>query len=456
MNLSLFLKFVLIQQILRFPSGWYILFSNDIAAPRSKSLLDHTAVNGHQITMTLKEPLTGRKPLEQAASAMNGNAGEKGWRFLTIAKKNKPTQARRASPPTPPRRGRRRSFTPISDEEDLPRKRAKPAPSFSSSSALSDEEVLAVPTKPKQIRESHPSGDEVSTTVPVAPTPTEEGEPELEKEEAVIESKKRAAKPKLAKGSNKARLESPAVEIALVPVTEPQVAEIKLDDTEPDTKKPVKSARPRKPAPTPLEKLVAEGKVADEEDAYWLGQVLAAVEGEAPQFDEEEDKPLLSDDHPLYHTSGSWRAEGWKKIPHVQKSRYLPQRNRAAATVEDTGALTTGRTARVTGRRLALDMETHRKTAAATSESDLFAFNQLRIRKKQLRFARSAIEGYGLYAMETIHAGEMVCEYVGELVRSSVADLREHQYLRQGIGSSYLFRIDGDVVCDATFCGSVR
>ena len=103
-------------------------------------------------------------------------------------------------------------------------------------------------------------------------------------------------------------------------------------------------------------------------------------------------------------------------------------------------------------------METHRKTvvASATAESDLFAFNQLRIRKKQLRFARSAIEGYGLYAMETIQTGEMVCEYVGEICRSAVAEIREQRYLKQGIGSSYLFRIDADAVCDATFRGSVR
>ncbi len=104
-------------------------------------------------------------------------------------------------------------------------------------------------------------------------------------------------------------------------------------------------------------------------------------------------------------------------------------------------------------------MDTHRKTVAtvsATVESDLFAFNQLRIRKKQLRFARSAIEGYGLYAMETIHMGEMVCEYVGEICRSAVAEIREQRYLKQGIGSSYLFRIDADSVCDATFKGSVR
>ena len=58
--------------------------------------------------------------------------------------------------------------------------------------------------------------------------------------------------------------------------------------------------------------------------------------------------------------------------------------------------------------------------------------------------------------METIAPGEMVCEYVGEIVRSAIAEVREQRYLKQGIGSSYLFRIDGDVVCDATFRGSVR
>ena len=43
----------------------------------------------------------------------------------------------------------------------------------------------------------------------------------------------------------------------------------------------------------------------------------------------------------------------------------------------------------------------------------------------------------------------MVIEYVGELVRQQVADRREKAYERQGIGSSYLFRVDEDLVVDA-------
>ena len=48
----------------------------------------------------------------------------------------------------------------------------------------------------------------------------------------------------------------------------------------------------------------------------------------------------------------------------------------------------------------------------------------LQARKKQLKFSKSRIHGWGLFAMENIGADEMVIEYVGEVIRSSVADER--------------------------------
>lgn len=48
-----------------------------------------------------------------------------------------------------------------------------------------------------------------------------------------------------------------------------------------------------------------------------------------------------------------------------------------------------------------------------------------------------------------------VIEYVGQMIRPSVADLRERQYEAIGIGSSYLFRIDLDTIIDATRCGNL-
>jgi SET domain-containing protein len=49
----------------------------------------------------------------------------------------------------------------------------------------------------------------------------------------------------------------------------------------------------------------------------------------------------------------------------------------------------------------------------------------------------------------------MVIEYIGELIRQKVADIREKVYERMGIGSSYLFRVDDDAVVDATKSGNL-
>ena len=49
----------------------------------------------------------------------------------------------------------------------------------------------------------------------------------------------------------------------------------------------------------------------------------------------------------------------------------------------------------------------------------------------------------------------MVIEYVGQVVRQTVADLREKRYEAVGIGSSYLFRVDSDAIVDATRYGNL-
>lgn len=92
------------------------------------------------------------------------------------------------------------------------------------------------------------------------------------------------------------------------------------------------------------------------------------------------------------------------------------------------------------------------------TESETLKF-KFKLQKKQLRFAKSAIHDWGLFAMEPIAADEMIIEYVGELVRPSIADVRESKYKAIGIGSSYLFRIDNESsessVIDATKCGNL-
>ncbi|CAI8015285.1 Histone-lysine N-methyltransferase SETD1B-A, partial [Geodia barretti] len=79
----------------------------------------------------------------------------------------------------------------------------------------------------------------------------------------------------------------------------------------------------------------------------------------------------------------------------------------------------------------------------------------LQARKKLLKFSKSTIHNWGLFAIEAIAADEMVIEYVGEVVRQAVADERERRYEAAGIGSSYLFRVDHDYIIDATRNGNM-
>jgi hypothetical protein len=51
-----------------------------------------------------------------------------------------------------------------------------------------------------------------------------------------------------------------------------------------------------------------------------------------------------------------------------------------------------------------------------------------RDREEQLRFGRSLIHGWGVFATEPINAGDMIIEYRGELIGNAVADKRELEY----------------------------
>lgn len=49
----------------------------------------------------------------------------------------------------------------------------------------------------------------------------------------------------------------------------------------------------------------------------------------------------------------------------------------------------------------------------------------------------------------------MIIEYIGEIIRLSVADIREKKYENEGKGCSYLFRLDGNLVLDGTCKGNL-
>ncbi|XP_044053095.1 histone-lysine N-methyltransferase SETD1B-A-like isoform X2 [Siniperca chuatsi] len=158
-----------------------------------------------------------------------------------------------------------------------------------------------------------------------------------------------------------------------------------------------------------------------------------------------------------HHRTGSARSEGFYKISMKDKMKYL---SNTKLTTELPYTSTQGMcipAQHPTSLRAGSDFrsEQRRLLSSFSCDSDLVKFNQLKFRKKRIRFSRSHIHEWGLFAMEPIAADEMVIEYVGQIIRQGIADMREQRYEEEGIGSSYLFRVDQDTIIDATKCGNL-
>ncbi|XP_055337088.1 histone-lysine N-methyltransferase SETD1B-like [Paramacrobiotus metropolitanus] len=111
------------------------------------------------------------------------------------------------------------------------------------------------------------------------------------------------------------------------------------------------------------------------------------------------------------------------------------------------------RQARLNKRRVMSDLD-YTCAEWGVDLSDIGKFYSLKHASKRVKFGRSRIHNWGLFAQEPIAPDEMVIEYIGEKIRANIADLREKQYERMGIGSSYLFRVDDYSVIDATKAGN--
>lgn len=177
---------------------------------------------------------------------------------------------------------------------------------------------------------------------------------------------------------------------------------------------------------------------------------------------------------PRLHKSGCARAEGYYAQEPLTKTVFIEDLTRPSVApgpyqsdVPNAGLLATGTSAappplhpssrsnRAQNRRL----QSSRDSIASDllGKSGAFA-----AREKRLLLGRSSIHSWGLFAGEDIEAGDMVVEYVGEVIRHSVANVRERRYelaLRargsSDIASSYLFRLSAESVIDATHKGNI-
>lgn len=244
----------------------------------------------------------------------------------------------------------------------------------------------------------------------------------------------------------------------------------------------------------PIEQLDLDGLrsvIKDDEDLQLVSQIFADVKPssdikqmeywawkhqdakssivteETADIDIESMGPLSSR---LECETGAFRSEGYRKIVDADKIQYLPHRrkiHKPLKTVQNDESepssnfnanagnsnIQSSRVNRANNRRFAADISAQKQMLG--SETDILNLNALTKRKKPVSFARSAIHNWGLYALEPIAAKEMIIEYVGESIRQQVAEHREKSYLKTGIGSSYLFRIDENTVVDATKKGGI-
>ncbi|TRY70386.1 hypothetical protein TCAL_08908 [Tigriopus californicus] len=194
-------------------------------------------------------------------------------------------------------------------------------------------------------------------------------------------------------------------------------------------------------------------------DTHWVDHTITDIPSPV--------KKRRKDDFSRPHPTGSCRTEGYYKMDPREKLRtkyHLHRSEGDAFTLQGTkianfeGSVTKGKLQ--TAQNLSREARSNQRRQLAilgdeAATSDLLKFNQLKFRRKQMTFGKSAIHDWGLFAMEDIGADEMVIEYVGQVVRPNLSDVREKRYERQGIGSSYLFRIDLDYVVDATKCGNL-
>ena len=209
----------------------------------------------------------------------------------------------------------------------------------------------------------------------------------------------------------------------------------------------------------------------------WKQKEIKALNFSVDPEDPEERGDTTIKGYYVPNSTGSARTEGVKKILNEEKSKYLPHRikvqkareeRQAAAkanpnavaeaakitAAEKIASTATSRSNRVNNRRLVNDINLQKQTL--NSDADVaIRFNQLKKRKKLVKFDRSAIHGWGLYALENIAVNDLIIEYVGEKVRQKVADMREMKYDKQGVGSSYLFRMMEDEIIDATKKGGI-
>ncbi|XP_002740398.1 histone-lysine N-methyltransferase 2B-like, partial [Saccoglossus kowalevskii] len=151
---------------------------------------------------------------------------------------------------------------------------------------------------------------------------------------------------------------------------------------------------------------------------------------------------IQHDEEPVVNPSGCARAEVIARRSKFDMFNFLASKHRSLVVRTD---------------NMDDEEEIQHKSARRATSMDLpmaMRFRHLqKTSKEAVGVYRSGIHGRGLFCKRPIDAAEMVIEYAGMVIRSSLTDKREKYYDSKGIGC-YMFRIDDYDVVDATMHGN--
>nr|CAD7434264.1 unnamed protein product [Timema monikensis] len=158
-----------------------------------------------------------------------------------------------------------------------------------------------------------------------------------------------------------------------------------------------------------------------------------------PRFHKQQPVGVDKESQPRENLSGCARAERFKSRSPYDMFGWLASRHRKPPkllTPTDNDSAISNRRATSTNLPMAMRFRYLKETS-----------------KEAVGVYRSHIHGRGLFCLRNIELGEMVIEYAGEVIRSTLTDKREKYYESKDIGC-YMFRIDDHLVVDATMRGN--
>nr|CAD7438320.1 unnamed protein product [Timema bartmani] len=158
-----------------------------------------------------------------------------------------------------------------------------------------------------------------------------------------------------------------------------------------------------------------------------------------PRFHKQPPVGVDKESRPCENLSGCARAERFKTRSPYDMFGWLASRHRKPPkllTPTDNDSAISNRRATSTNLPMAMRFRYLKETS-----------------KEAVGVYRSHIHGRGLFCLRNIELGEMVIEYAGEVIRSTLTDKREKYYESKDIGC-YMFRIDDHLVVDATMRGN--